>query len=394
MKLTENPFLKFSAEEEATYISKIYYNPQYFSGLLDEIKGNNTRVVFGERGSGKSAMMIAIKDKFQENENKQENNLSIVIDDYSFLISRGNNIRKRWLIFLIRNLLKIFIQTMLVQKRDLSKLDKIEKEKLTFIIMNFYQTISQTDFTKFQTSHKIYNDTINPVMNTAINLTLNLTTDLVSKSLGLSQLTENSYKEYLPKMDTAKPIEILELEEHVLLQIFDDLANICHKMGFTIITFFMDKIDEDQEIGGKIREETELLEPILLNTRILFDNKFSFVFFLWSKVKEELCKKSVRFDKIKSIDVSWTQKDLREMMEKRINYFSSGGIRFEQLFQEVNCIDQIIHLANGSPRDLLRLLSSVYDEENSLSNSLNLFSSASVNKGIIRFLSNYNFPSL
>lgn len=37
MGFDENPFAKFSAEEEIGYLRKIYYDPKYFSVLLDEM---------------------------------------------------------------------------------------------------------------------------------------------------------------------------------------------------------------------------------------------------------------------------------------------------------------------------------------------------------------------
>lgn len=168
MGFDENPFTKFSAEEEVEYLSKIYHNPRYFSVLLDEIKNNNTRVIFGERGSGKSALMFSIRDALQENAEVRESNLIISIDDYSFLLYKGNHINKRWNIFLIRNLLKTLIPTLLAQNKNLSELEKIDKEKLSFCVQNFYQTISKTEFDKFQQTHKFYNETLNPALNSLL----------------------------------------------------------------------------------------------------------------------------------------------------------------------------------------------------------------------------------
>lgn len=395
MGFTENPFTKFSAEEEAEYLSKIYHNPKYFSGLLDEVKNNNTRVIFGERGSGKSALMIAIRDALQLDEEARKLNLIVNIDDYSFLVSKGNHINKKWIIFLIQNLLKTTIPTLLAQNKSLNELDKIDQEKLSFCVLNFYQTISKTEFENFQITHNLYNEAINPALNSLLSTGVALTSDFVSKSLGLPNVDkETFYRNYLPKIDVTKPINSNDLEESQCLQIFGELVNICHKLGFKTLTLFMDKIDEDSQIGGKIKEEADLLLPILLNTKILLDNNFGLIFFLWSKVKDELNKKHVRFDKIKSIDVTWTQTDLREIMEKRAKYFSKGIISFERLFQKSEHLDAVIYLSNGSPRDLLRLMSNIYDEEDSLPSSIGLFSDSSVSQGILKFLSNYDFRSL
>lgn len=312
-----------------------------------------------------------------------------------FLISKSNHLNKKWIIFLIRNLLKTVIPTLLTQNKNLSELEKIDQEKLSFCVLNFYQTISNTEFENFQTTHKFYNETINPVFNTLLSTGVAFTSDIVSKSLGLPNIDKDTfYKNYLPKYDVAKPINTIDLEESQLLQIFEELIEICHKLGFRTILFFMDKIDEDAQIGGKIKQEADLLSLILLNTKILLNNNFSLVFLLWSKVKEELNKNQVRFDKIKSIDVTWNQSDLREMMEKRTKYFSNGIVSFDSIFQNNKHIDNILYLSKGSPRDLLRLMSAIYDEEDSLASSTGLFSSNSLTRGVYKFLTNYDFRSL
>ncbi|MBI4209961.1 MAG: hypothetical protein HY544_00445, partial [Candidatus Diapherotrites archaeon] len=362
--------------------------------LRDEIKNNNTRIIFGERGVGKSALMIAINGNLQET---SENGyvLITVIDEYSYLISQGNNLNKKWRIFLIRNLLKTFIQTTLLKNLSISRLDKIEKEKLSFIILNFYQTISKTEFYKFQTNSNYYNNFVNPALNTFLSASVALSSDFISKSLGLSKLENvDFYKEYIPKADTLKQIEINSLEISQLWQIFNDLIGICQKMEFKTIIFFLDKLDEDPAIGGNVKEEGKILLPILLNTSVLLDNKFSLVFLLWSKVKDELNRNHVRLDKIKATDVGWTQREVREIIEKRVSYFSNKTLTFDKLFQNVNDIDKILYLSNGSPRDALRLLSCIYDEEETSINSQGIFSPTSVTKGINKFLSGYDFYAI
>jgi len=294
---------------------------------------------------------------------------------------------------LIRNLLKSLLPCLL--QKDKNLFDKTEREKLSFIVTNFYQTISKSEFERICGSYKTYNEVVNPALNTVINAGVAITSDLISKSLGLPSVDkDNFYKDYFPKIDVAKKAELLNLEFFELLQILNDAISLCNKAGFKSIVFFMDKIDEDTQMGGKIKQESIVLTPILLNTKILLDNKFCLIFLLWSKIRDELNRNSVRLDKIKSIDVTWESSELRKIIEKRVEYFSTGKTTLNGMFLDLKDIDKLLYLANGSPRDLLRVLSAIYDEEENSPNSAGIFSTANVTKAIFKFLLNYDFYSV
>lgn len=390
----ENPFSRFSAEEEVEYLKDIFYEPKYYSTIFQDILKNNSRYIFGERGSGKSALMFRLIENLAEN----KDSLVILIDNYVEFVGRGNHLSFKYLLFFIRKITRTLIQDILIKERKIDNLNQIEKEKLSFIIKNFFTTISRKEFEKFQENigKTLYNKVLNPIINNVLSGAITLTSDFVSKSLGLpNEGGAKFYKEYIPSIqENTEKINLLEIQEGGLLEILEDLLNLIIKLDYKTVTLFLDKIDEQPEIASKIDEEVRILLPLLKNNQLILNKKFAFVFILWSKVKRELNSNGVRFDKIKPIDVNWAEYDLVDIMKKRIIYFSSGNTTLESLFQDKNYINLLANLSNMSPRDFLHLMSNIYDQQSNINPNSSIFTNQAVTQGIIHFLKNYDFCSL
>lgn len=394
MGFKENPFSRFSAEEEVEYLKYIFYEPKYYSTIFQDLLNNNSRYVFGERGSGKSALMFRLIEDLAED----ENSLIVLIDNYADFVGKGNHLYLKYLLFLIRKITKTLIQDLLIKGKGVNSLNQIEREKLSFIIKNFFATISRQEFERFQENigKKMYNDVINPLVNNILSGAVTLTSDFVSKSLGLpNQGGAKFYKEYIPLIqENTEKINLGEIQENGALEILEDLLNLIVKLDYKTTTLFLDKIDEQPEIASKIDEEVRILLPLLKNNQLILNKKFAFVFILWSKVKKELNSEGVRFDKIKPIDVNWAEYDLVDIMKKRIIYFSNGNTTLESIFQDKSHISMLANLANKSPRDFLHLMSNIYDQQSNINSNSSLFSNQAVSQGIIHFLKNYDFYSL
>jgi hypothetical protein len=120
--------------------------------------------------------------------------------------------------------------------------------------------------------------------------------------------------------------------------------------------------------------------------------KLSFVFVIWSRVKNQLSDKSIRFDKFKPIDVNWLNEDIERILEQRISFFSNSQKSTKDIFDSI-ALGQIIELANGSPRDLITLISNIYDEQSIIECAVTTFSGTAIDKGTKHFASNYDYNS-
>ena len=402
----ENPFSKFSAEEELSYINMIYFEPKYFKTLYDDIKKNNSRFIFGQRGSGKTALMYKIISKI-----KEENHLFILIDDFSFL-SKVSTFKDYQIVF-IKQLLKTLVTRTIDNKRLYKDLSDIDKEKFAFIISVFFETLTNQQFKKVyefcQTYNKtanilrkIYNNIFNRLINNLLSGVVVLTGDLVRRSLSLPKTDpEGFYREYLPTLKESdelpkNPIEFINLiPPEQMNHLFSDVTSIIQKLGFKATIIFIDKVDETSEIKGNVEEISKKLIPLLTENRLIISGSFAFVFMLWSKLKPELESNYVRFDKIKPVDISWTTEELKSILQKRLKYFSNDKeIIFENLIEDNRKTEIILSLAYGSPRDLLMVLSSIYDAQQDINSDSKFLSDVATTRGIKKFLESYPFYTI
>lgn len=141
MGFNENPFNKYSAEEELKYLSEMYQKPTYYESLLSEISEGNSRYLLGERGIGKSALMYYLISDL-----KKKQIFAILIDEFDGIPIKNNGCQ-----ILCLTEEKIITELgidLLCDKSRLKRLDKYEREKLAFLITLFFESLGRSKFEK------------------------------------------------------------------------------------------------------------------------------------------------------------------------------------------------------------------------------------------------------
>ncbi|MFZ3591363.1 P-loop ATPase, Sll1717 family [Bacillus sp. DJP31] len=398
----DNPFSRFSAEEERDYLNDIFQNPKYFQTILTDIKEGRTRFIVGERGIGKSALMFRLKEELEN-----ENVLTLLIDRFDNFNLENNE--KDFLIEVIKQLVNFLSILTFTDKSTIKKLTKYEKEKLAFFISEFFDTLSQSELeriynntTKYKKSNflkSVYNIFFSKPVNIVLSATSETISDTVRKSLGYgSGLSEEFYKKYIPEFELSgvgKKSNILDVADIKKCKEFlEDMLSISKKCDFKKVAVFFDKIDEYPSLSGNISNITEFIKDITLDTNLLHIEDIAFVFVIWSKVKNSLNNTGVRFDKFKPIDITWTDEELKNIVEKRLGYFSNEQVTISDIIKSPVEITKVINLAYKSPRHLIMLLSRVYDEQAIIDSEVKYFNSLALSKGYNHFITNFDYPSL
>lgn len=401
--LKSNPFSRFSAEEEIDYLDDVYFSPKYFQPLFSDIKNGHTRFILGARGVGKTALIIKLKKQLDKN-----NVFSIIIDDYEGIPHENNG--KYFLENTIRRIVTGYCFAVINSPVLLKRLKKSEKEKLTFFIENFFNPVTKKEFEKYVNATSNYKSRnfwiracnfILRQFNSVLSLGIEIGGDVIKKSFGLDSVnTTMVYKDYAKELTEYIPGKTIFLEggNYLLYKdIICDLTNIIKKSGFEQVVIFYDKIDEYKILGGEISKIKGFLNDMLTDTNLLLNKDFGLVFSLWSELKTDLSKIGVRFDKISPIDVTWSNVELEEIMNKRLDYFSTKRqiiIKLEDLVADPRSIEEIISISNKSPRDLLRLISIIYYEQANNDNRSHYLTTNSIKKGILKFISEYDYYSI
>lgn len=399
--LKNNLFSKFSAEEEADYLNEIYVQPKYFNSLYSNLKDASSRFIIGSRGSGKTALILQLKKALEEN-----NIYTYLLDNFENIPNKDNE--KHFILEIIQGIISDFSLILSKNPNLLKNLDNFEKEKLAFIIQEFFKTLSKREYLerndkvkRFKAKNAFF-DFFNSYLNKPINLLVSggieIISDTVAKSLGLPKVqNEEFYKNYIPEFKTKVPEKKITFENYdynSLKNILIDLSKIIKKVGYNNVVIMIDKIDENRNLRGSINDICNFIEEILKDTNLLMQNDFGVVFSIWDEVRNVLASRGVRFDKFRPIDVTWTSQEIIEIINKRISFFSNKAKNIQDLLVDSNEKDGIIMLANYSPRDLFHLFANIYDEQSVIDSSSSYFSREAINNGKLKFCKEYEYYAL
>lgn len=397
---SSNPFSRFSAEEEKEYLDKIYIRPRYYKTIYNDIRDGASRFIVGERGIGKTALMMNL-----EKDLKKEQIFPIIIDEYDGIEISNNS--SQILLLIIRKLVTKYSVYLLNNKRDARKMSKQDKEKLSFFINNFFETLSPEEYKK--TSEivtrigkktllaRLFNIFLLKPTNIVLSGASEWVSTTVSKSLGMPNVPDSFYKSYIPEI-TVKTVDdkinLNTLDYATIKNLLRLLVELITKYRFVGISVFMDKIDEYQKLGTNVTNIANFIKGIAADTSLLQMEKCSFVFVIWNKIKEELNDCGIRYDKFKPIDINWSNDELEKILNKRLEFFSKNDvIEAKNLFDE-SSISSLLNLANKSPRQLIVLISRIYDEQEAENANVTKFTLDAQNAGIMEYVCNFDFPSL
>lgn len=403
-----HPFTSFSAEEEVEYLDEIAYlndffnPPKYFNSLYTELKNGASRFIFGERGSGKTALMLRLKRTLEK-----EGVFTVLIDDYDAVNLKNNS--KQILIKILQNCVTILSVRLLKSPGFIKKLSNIEKEKLSFFITVFFKSLSRKEFEEIcnkvagvKTKNIIklvYNRIICRTVNQIISSSIEIVSSLIKKTLSLDfNPSIVIYKEYLPEIKIEQiadsKVDASEISYEKLKDLLKDLTIIIKKLGFKCTTIFFDRIDEFRLLEGKVDKIVNFVQEILQDTSLLLMSNIAFAFIIWNRLRIELNAEGVRFDKFKPRDISWDREDIEKILDKRLFFFSIGKVKTRDLIKKPKDHKNILNMSNNSPRDLLRLMSYIYDEQANEDIGVKFLYSKNVSKGIKKFVKEYDYYSM
>lgn len=401
--LKKNPFSKRSSEQELDFLEDIFFEPNYYGALINDLSSGDSRFIIGQRGHGKSSII----NKLVEDLEKEKKLFVIKIDRFETIPVKKNE--TAFLKLILKSLvtkLSIFLD----KNKDLvQSLDQTDKEKLAFFIRLFFRTLSNEEYTNiYNNIHKVkvknwfigfFNRFGLVPVNTITSSAVSVTSSLIRQTLGIDNTdSQNVYKEYFGVINEvdikALDIDKQDCSKDKLKQMLDQLLSIFNKLDFNTTIILFDKIDEYQELNQDVVKIGLFTSEILSDTELLLNDKLSIGFSLWSELRAELSG-TVRFDKFGSIDVRWKKTDLEPLIDKRIKFFSIKNDKtLADLVPNENDRNELLHIANKSPRDLISLLSDIYREQSNNNQNVTFFESQSVSNGLISFCSNYDYDSI
>lgn len=390
-----NPFETFSAENEKEVLNKFYIEPKKYNSIKRAMNKNITNYIFAKRGNGKTALLYSLV-----NDMDIKSSFHIIIDDFSEVDIKKEKVHISFLKLTIKKLVETLIFRLMNNKNILNGFNHVGKRKeIATIIFSYLETISKESYIdeieKIKGTYtvnnlkKFFNNYLINVSNALASAALDVFSTTISNALGMQSFVSDKEHNYIKslKIDNLKDIS----DDINIKLIFNKLISLIKDLGFKTISIFIDRVDEYPLLENFPKKISEFIYPIAGDTVLTNDTKFSFQFLLWDKLKEPMSQIGVRFDKVTPLSIDFTKGELKNIMNERLNYYSSGKITSLDSIIDIDA-DLIYELSDSSPRDMIRLLCFVYNmqEDIGLDNTSKIAIEA-FTEGLKEYIYEYNF---
>lgn len=397
-----NPFEKYVAENEPD-IEAYAVTPPYFEETRKHTKSVTSYVLFGFRGSGKSATRLTNERKLWSDHAKSEKIPLIVnLTDFEPLIGQRSvsSVTAGAIIghacFLVLESVLLWISDQEEGAEILDALTDDERNSFIRLVKALYLPVPEAQ------RRLSLSRTMQVLQQTWINRTLHwIERKWEPISAVAAKVTSSAGKKYLELDDTSKELHELMRSDPSLaagIVTLSDVAQCAMSFGFSGVCVYVDKVDEHPKTQNSAEEAAKLVHPILGQVQLMETANFAWVFFLWDKIKESYSedKLHVRLDKYAFSEISWDPEFLKSMVGRRLSHFSEGCVSDGQQLCEPTLqfdvkMDELVSLVQRSPRELIRLLDVIireYDAKNFSRQEKALLNGSDFEDGIDSYVKN------
>lgn len=368
-----SPFEKYVAENEPD-IETYAVTPPYFDETRKHTQSVTSYVLFGFRGSGKSATRLTNEKKiWSERDGKGKIPLVVNLTDFEPLIGQravasvtANAIISHVCYLSIESLL-LWISDQDEGEQILELLDDNERAQFISIVKALYLTVpeAQRRLSLSRTMQVLQQTWVNKTLywierrwDPIATIAAKITSSAGKRHLELDDISKELYE--LIKNDPSLAVGLVAL---------NNVAQCARSFGFSGVCVYVDKVDEHSKTQSSAEEAAKLVYPILGQVQLMEVQGFAWIFFLWDKIKDSFSeeKYQVRLDKYAFSEISWDTEFLKSMVTKRLLHFSAGQVAGGQELcnPELSFNDKIsglISLVQRYPRELIRLLDVIIRE--------------------------------
>jgi hypothetical protein len=390
------PFGVFTAESEKDKLKDLFVEPSSYGPILDTFGKRSTVVVCGERGTGKTALILEIERRVLDDR------ILVRVDDFAALQKShtGSQLYKFLLDALAQRLL-LFVANQPKRSRRLNADEKIVLSYLMKFHVNqlskqrLAEKVRAIYFPFYKKAASWLYDIFRPSGNVVAAAAVDGVSELICKSLGIPvQPPSTTVREYFPKMNPELLDDIQEQEANLAL--LTKVADLAKNAGAVKgVLFLIDKVDEDPKLEGDAEEIADFLEVLLKDLKLLLHTDIQFVISSWTIPVEYLKGRGVRLQKLSTEYVTWDKANLEEVLNKRVQTFShSKVLEYKTLFDSdvtTNDFDELFRLANKNPRDLWHLFDGIMRAQFSSDSDAIKISKTAMLVAIEKFVRTFNF---
>lgn len=385
------PFGVFTSEGERSDLKALFLEPENYSVILEGLR-NTSAIVIGERGTGKTALSLSLQSKLENAEH-----LMVRIEEHSRLkVGFDENDLYR---FLTEDIASAFFLKVTECPSILWRYTKEERIDLS-MFLHVYVNASSKELLK-EKINKIQNGIVKRCLVDTYNY------GRVFLNYGLKAATKairdaiTKHFSSLPEFDVGDAEYFKKFESHI-----DDsfsqskpqyfylmrLCKLVKKHAFSKIYIVIDKVDEDTRFDNDAESVSEFIVGIASNNRVLTNEEFHVVFFLWSTPFNYI-RSNVRTQKLTFQQLEWSRPQLERVIGRRMRAYSNEVVsEIAQILDSCSSksIDLIFQMSNGNPRDLWHIVDKCFKEQFSLDPSRHIGDKA-IEFGVNRYVTEFNY---
>jgi hypothetical protein len=400
--ISSNPFEHYVAETEPN-IAEYAVKPPYFEAIDARAKNTSSYILFGDRGAGKSATRLTVFKELWAAKAKGHNvPLAVNFVDFSIAVSgkRLNGVSESVLVaevaFVVIESLLVWLSSLEDEERTVyqSSMNFDESTLCYELLRDHY--ISRPAAKREKSSREameLFNQAFVAKSKLWAERRWGSITSIFAKTLEALLAAKTGIKDVAKDVtDLVKQDADGTFDSVLLLRKLVDLAQI---FGFAGIVLLIDKVDETEATNNSADQTAKLVHPLLARVQLLEVAGFSWIFFLWSRIKGlfEASQYAVRLDKIGHATVTWEDFFFVQMLNRRMEFYSGKKYDFPSLFAEgtnmPKVYKELITVSMRSPRELVRLVDVIireHDIHHSAGEATVLITSESMQAGLDKYV--------
>lgn len=396
--LEKYPFSVFTAEEEKDFLREAFVRPLAYSPAIQAAKGGKNIFLYGERGTGKTALLLELVSERSKTANVAQ------ISDFSDLpkIPERANIFGLYVSALASVLFKKLLPQMSNILFDRVSLDRADKVLISYLLKNHTTTLSraalQEEMRRIQHSSIkrvgawVFNF-FRGIANQATSTGVDIVSQTIRRSLGLPNSTADdapSAKDYFERVELQVDSDFDDDKANLLL--LRRTVALCHKLGVKPITLVLDRMDEDPRLRNDSTVIADFLRPFLVENEIFYGSELQFIFSIWS-IPFQNVKPDFRSNKFCVEQVQWRDNELINVLDKRLQHHSSSCVssHTQLLADPAFFKSNVLPLANANPRDLWQLMNQILREQYQLDSTQKRVSTEAMKAGMHSFVKGFSY---
>lgn len=366
-----DPFASTNAEQEDR-LSDYFVPPPYFESVLGDPTTPKTNVVFAPRGSGKTAQRLMIERLSGADES---NFLCLTYDKFSTVQKAGGKLADH--------------QLELCRLLTIGILSRLESKPAHVVMLNAHEReVVKSAGLSLLGSLTIgqYEDAIRSVK------TLGDKAGEFWKKYGgpvAAGLAILIKKAGLDDVSLALPLPTVgDTLTASVSYYYPTLVAVCQELEWEAVYFLVDKVDETSSTTTNADAAGRLIGELITDLPTIEAPGVAFKFFFWDRMEPYLQTIGLRRDRMEVVTLGWTTHELSQMLSRRLATFSEGGINsFNQLIStdEIDFHLLLVHLSQGSPRDMIRMARAIVTEHTRMDTEANRILAATAFIGILNF---------